>query len=170
MDFRLHMSASAYVSSKFDRQRVEEKLAAGVGIASAINSKMARFLHLALEESDSLKKFIYFFLAIEIETHATFRKIDHTANVSALITVPDRMAASAQGFFEGQHQRWTNLRDRFVWCALCVWTHLRDTDVEEFKRLKEIRDDIAHGSAATPPAEAVTAIELLALRIATPQT
>src|ERR1700730_1321152 len=150
LDFRLDGSASVYVSSKLEPTQIEGRLAAGVNIASAMDPKVARFFQLALDEHDPLKKFLYFFLAIEIETHATFAKIDHATNLSVLITAPDRVAVSTQDFFDGQRQRWTNLRDRFVWCVLCVWTHLCDADVEEFSRLKKIRDCIAHGSIATP--------------------
>jgi hypothetical protein len=31
-----------------------------------------------------------------------------------------------------------------------VWTHLADADVDEFKRLKDVRDGIAHGRIASP--------------------
>lgn len=121
-----------------------------------------------LSHRDLLKKFLYFFLAIEIETHATFKRIDHVANLSTLITAPDRVAASTQDFFDGQRQRWINLRDRFLWCVLCVWTHLSDADVEEFGRLKSVRDDIAHGSIATPPHSAVIGAEQLAAKLQLP--
>lgn len=169
-DFRLQASASMYESSKLEATQIEGRLASGVNIASAMNPKVARFFQLALDEDDPLKKFLYFFLAIEIETHATFKKIDHATNFSVLITAPNRVAVSTQDFFDGQRQRWTNLRDRFVWCVLCVWTHLCDADVEEFRRLKSIRDDIAHGSIATPPHSAVAGAEKLAAKLQLPPT
>jgi hypothetical protein len=167
-DFRLSASAFMHTSSKLEPSQIEERLAAGVHIASAINPKVARFFQLALDEDDPLKKFLYFFLAIEIETHASFAKIDHTKNISMLIAAPDRATVSTQDFFDGQRQRWTNLRDRFVWCVLCLWTHLCDADVEEFKRLKRIRDDIAHGSIATPPYSALAGAEKLAAKLQIP--
>jgi hypothetical protein len=165
LDFRLLVSASGYVSSKLEPTQIEGRLAAGVNLASAMNPKVARFFHLALDEDDPLKKFLYFFLAIEIETHATFKRIDHATNLSALINAPDRVAVSTQDFFDGQRERWVNLHDRFVWCVLCVWTHLCDADVEEFRRLKKCRDDIAHGSIATPPHSAVAEAEKLAAKL-----
>lgn len=148
LDFRLTVSGSLYVSSKLETLEIEGRLAAAVNIANSMNHKVARFFHLALDEGDPLKKFLYFFLAIEIETHATFASINHAANLSKLIAAPPRAAQAAQGFFEEQRQRWANLRERFVWCVLCVWTHLSDADIEEFKRLKAVRDEIAHGSTA----------------------
>src|SRR5262249_7258176 len=75
LDFRLLVSASGYVSSKFEPTQIEGRLSAGLNLASAMNPKVARFFQLALDEDDPLKKFLYFFLAIEIETHATFKRI-----------------------------------------------------------------------------------------------
>lgn len=170
LDFRLGASGTAYVSSRLESTQIKDRLAAGVSIASAMNQKVARFFQLALDEEDPLKKFLYFFLAIEIETHATFAKIDHATSLSRLVVAPSRVASAAQDFFDGQRQRLTNLRDRFVWCVLCVWTHLSDADVEEFKRLKTVRDDIAHGSIATPPYSAVAGAEKLAAKLHLPTT
>jgi hypothetical protein len=170
LDFRLLVSASGYVSSKLEPTQIERRLAAGVNLAKTMKPKVARFFHLALDEDDPLKKFLYFFLAIEIETHATFKSIDHAANLSVLINAPDRVAMSTQDFFDGQRERRDNLRDRFVWCALCVWTHLCDADVVEFSRLKKFRDDIAHGSIATPPHSAVAGAEKLAAKLQFPPT
>ena len=168
LDFRLLVSASGYASSKLEPAQIEGRIATGINIASTMNPKVARFFQLALDEEEPLKKFLYFFLAIEIETHATFAKIDHAANLSVLIAASDRVAISTQDFFDDQRQRWTNLRDRFMWCVICVWTHLCDADVEEFKRLKKIRDDIAHGSIATPPHSALAGVEMLAAKLQLP--
>lgn len=164
-DTRLTMSASGYAATKLEPAQVERKLSAGVSIANNVNMKAARFFRLALEEEDLLKKFLYFFLAIEIETHATFAKIDHLEMLSKLIAAPSRAALSTQILFDGQRKRLVNIGDRFVWCLLCTWTHLSDMDVEEFKRLKKIRDDIAHGSIAAPPASAAVAAEKLAAKL-----
>jgi hypothetical protein len=107
-------------------------------------------------------------LAIEIETHATFSTIDHPKQISSLVLPPAHAVATTQAFFDGQRQRWVNLRDRFVWCVLCAWPHLSDSDVEDFKRLKTIRDEIAHGSLATPPPDSVLVVEKLAAKLQLP--
>jgi hypothetical protein len=164
-DFTLRGNANLSISRRLESPQIEERLACGVNIASTINPKVARFFQLALNDEDPLKKFLYFFLAIEIQTHATFKKIDHTKNFSLLVAAPDRVALSARSFFVGQPQRWTNLRDRFVWCVLCAWTHVTDADVDEFLRLKSVRDEIAHGSIAEPPHSAVKAAQRLAAKL-----
>lgn len=168
LDLRLSGSMSICVSSKLDSGQLNDRLSAGIYLASSINRKVARFFQLALDETDPLKKFLYFFLAIEIETHATFSRIEHATHFSRLISAPTRVTASTLDFFDGQRQQWKNLREKFVWCVLCTWTHMSDSDVEEFKRLKAIRNDIAHGTISTPPAAAVVAVEILASKLQAP--
>lgn len=167
-DIRIKVEARAFVSSKLESSEIEEKLTSGVKIASAMEPKMANFLRLALEDQDPLKRFLYFFLAIESTTHATFKKIDHPASFNTLITAPGRVSESTRDFFNAQRERWINLRDRFFWCAICVWHHLSDADIDEFRRLKEVRDQIAHGTVATPPHWAVAGAEALAKKVVTP--
>jgi hypothetical protein len=168
IDTRVSVSASAYGSTRLSAEQAAERLASAMNIASGMKQKVARFFHLALHEDDPLKRFLYFFLAIEIETHATFSTIDHARQFSSLVLPPAHVAVTTQAFFDGQRQKWTNLMDRFVWCVICAWPHLSDLDAEEFKRLKTIRDEIAHGSLATPPADAVRAVEKLAAKLQLP--
>jgi hypothetical protein len=165
LDFVFYGSVQMRQTRQLEPAQIEERLVSSVGIANAMNPKVARFFQLALDDQDPLKKFLYFFLAIEIETHATFKKIDHVKNLSLLIAAPDRVAVNTRGLFDRQHQRLINLRDRFVWCVLCVWTHLGDTDVEEFIGLKDVRDGIAHGSIAKPPPAAMSTAEKLAAKL-----
>jgi hypothetical protein len=55
--------------------------------------------------------------------------------------------------------------ERFIWCALTVWTHLTDSDVESFSKVKTVRDQIAHGEIAAPPADAVQLVEHIASKL-----
>ncbi|KPF41210.1 hypothetical protein IP87_20985 [beta proteobacterium AAP121] len=159
------LSASGYSSTRLTEAQIVEHLDSATQIAGNVKQKVARFFHLALNEDDPLKRFLYFFLAVEIETHATFARIDHRAKLLAFIQPPSHATVTTQNFFDGQSQKWTNLRDRFVWCVLCAWPHLSDDDVDQFKKLKTIRDEIAHGSLATPPHDAVVSVEKLAARL-----
>lgn len=57
----------------------------------------------------------------------------------------------------------------FFWAleeeSICAWPGISDMHVEEFARLKKVRDDIAHGSIHGPPDEAVGAVERLAVAL-----
>ena len=65
-DTRLRFSATGYVSSRLMASQAAERLNSALGIANGMKKKVARFIHLALNEDDPLKRFLYFFLAIEI--------------------------------------------------------------------------------------------------------
>jgi hypothetical protein len=160
--FKMSLVASRMVSAGELRAGVERVEA----LATSIKPEVARFFHLAIEEGDLLKRFLYFFLSIEIETHKTFQSVDHSAYIARLLKHEDRIPSTMTSFLEvQQRERWTNLQDRFVWCAYCVWTAITDADVSEFKRIKKIRDKIAHGTMAVPPAESVRVAEELASKL-----
>lgn len=164
-DIRLHANATVEVSRSVADAALRDTVARAANLAANVNPKMSRFFRLAIEEQDRLKRFLYFFLSVEIETHQTFLSLDRTAQVARVFNSEDRVRLSSSAFFEAQHERWTALADRFVWCAICAWPQINDADVTEFKRLKKIRNDIAHGSLAEPSAESVTAVQRLAMKL-----
>ena len=164
-DVRLELRASAYGSHAISSAELETLLDRVSRLALRANPKVTRFFHLALSEEDALKRFLYFFLAIEIETHATFASIDHTAKMTTLVRGDVRLKLATEEFFNAQRERLVALKDRFVWCAMCAWTNLTDYDIELFKSLKKIRDDIAHGSITAPPESAVMSAQKLAEKL-----
>jgi len=161
-DIRLTGSATAYTSRRVDNAEIKASLSGAIELTGKVKVKVARFHHLALNEDDLLKKFLYFFLAIEIETHATFAAIDHTQMLSDILAPPQRVTASTKNLFDEQRRNWKAVKDRFVWCVVCVWPALSDSDVDEFTKIKDIRDSIAHGRISVPPEWAVTSAERLA--------
>jgi hypothetical protein len=164
-DIRLTMSATATVAKRVATDVLTEQLARATIAASLLNPKVARFFHLALEERDPLKRFLYFFLTIEVHTHATFALIDHSSALAMLVSTDERTAGVVLPFLAEQREYWRTLRGRFAWCVACKWTHLSQLDVETFGHLKSIRDQISHGVIASPSASDVTAVERLATLI-----
>lgn len=164
-DMRVEVKATAYVSRNLALDELQARATSAISLAKALRPKVSRFLRLALEESDPLKRFLYFFLAIEVETHAVFGRLEHSSNLTSLVVPPARIAGSTHRFFASQVERVKTLRDRFVWCAMCAWENLSDQDVDAFLRAKKIRDEIAHGSIVVPPADAVVAVERLAMAL-----
>ena len=132
-----------------------------------LDKRAASYFSLGISESDQLKKFLYFFLSLEVETHAVFRRVDHVAKTRALVTRGDSGAplTSTINLLTRDISSWDNLFDRFAWCANCAWIHLLDDDVALFKQLKEARDAIAHGRASEPPAGYARLAELLAHKV-----
>jgi len=164
-DFRIDVRASGYASRPLSAEDLVRSSQLSAALARRINPKVSRFFHLALEEGDSLKKFLYFFLAIEIETHAAFASIDHDAELRERVRTEGRLARSSNDFLKRQRERWTTLMDRFMWCALTVWTNLDDVDIDDFKMLKRLRDEIAHGSISSPPESSVSLAQRLAQKL-----
>lgn len=140
-------------------------MASASALSTRLNVKVSRFFNLALFEEDDLKRFLYFFLALEVQTHLAFRAVDHSVHIGSLVPQASVAGRSAAALLERHTENMKNLRDRFVWCALCSWTSVTDSDVTEFKRLKDIRDSIAHGSIDAPPSEAVRAIKALTIKV-----
>jgi hypothetical protein len=118
---------------------------------SRLNIKAARFFALGMAEDDELKKFLYFFLALEVETHAAFGRIDHVQAFRQLLDPASTPLPAALALLSRQTDQLRNLFDRFVWNAACVWSEVTEQDVEQFKNLKTARDDIAHGRLSEPP-------------------
>lgn len=122
-----------------------------VALAPRINIKAARFFVLGMAEDDDLKKFLYFFLALEVETHAAFGHIDHARALQQLLDPASTPLPAALALLKRQADQIRNLFDRFVWNAACAWSGITEADVQQFKQLKTARDDIAHGKLTVPP-------------------
>lgn len=164
-DFRVEVRAEGYVSRTVSRNDLAEALQSISQRASDLNERAAAFFALGVGEVDQLKKFLYFFLSLEVETHAVFGRIDHAAKVQSTFVLNQTAHLALRTVLERQVSGLTNLFNRFVWCAACRWTHLTDGDVDTFRRLKNARDAIAHGRASEPPEGYAKNAELLAHKI-----
>lgn len=164
-DIRMEFRAEMYTSYNLVNPQLTEKLNHARNLTATLNPKASRFFALGLAEEDQLKRFLYFFLALEVETHATFGRIDHAAALARLVDVAAARTQSAAKLLGAQVDNLKNLYDRFVWCATCVWKKLDDADISQFKALKKARDDIAHGSASEPPLGYARQAELLAHKV-----
>jgi hypothetical protein len=164
-DIRMEFRAEGYVSRPTEPTELTERLQAVSQRASRLNQKAAGFFALGVGEDDQLKKFLYFFLSLEIETHAVFGRINHRNKVESAVAPSAGVRPALAGLLERQLSSLGNLLDRFVWCASCSWTNLTETDVATFRSLKEARDAIAHGRASEPPPGFARTAELLAHKI-----
>jgi len=166
-DIRLDMRADLTVSRSISDTRAVEILDVSVSRAPRLHQRSARYFALGTAEDDQLKKFLFFFLSLEVETHAAFVGIDHAHKLRRHI-LRDGTRAPRQSTVElitRDVSKWNNLFDRFVWCATSVWSGLADDDITLFKNLKGIRDAIAHGQSSEPPAESARQAELLAHKV-----
>jgi hypothetical protein len=164
-DFRIEMRGSLTTARGIGAPDVSLYLDRSTALAASISPKVSSFFQLALDEDDPLKRFLYFFLTVERQTHAAFAAIDHQGHLGTLTQGPDRVRVAMVDFFVAQSERWKALQERFVWCALSIWTQLTDADIASFKELKRVRDQLAHGEISAPSAQNVLAIEGLAKKL-----
>ncbi|MBX9608057.1 MAG: hypothetical protein K2Y51_17685 [Gammaproteobacteria bacterium] len=164
-DIRVEFRAEGYVSRAVDAESMSAALRVVSERASRLNKRAADFFALGVEEVDQLKRFLCFFLSLEIETHAVFGRTRHRSFLEAAVTERQSSRTSTIALLERQVSSLGNLLDRFAWCAASSWPHLVDDDVEMFKRLKEARDQIAHGRASEPPQGYARNAELLAHKV-----
>lgn len=166
-DIRMDVHAEMTVSRALDKLRAVEALDASVKRAPKLHQRAANYFSLGTAEDDQLKKFLYFFLSLEVETHAVFGRIDHARKLQGQVLRSGARAPrlSAAALITRDIAKWGNLFDRFVWCATCSWPGLADEDIKLFKELKSARDAIAHGQESVPPAGFARKAELLAHKI-----
>lgn len=164
-DIRMECRAEMYTAYNLANPQLTEKLDLAKTLTAALSPRASRFFALGLAEEDQLKRFLYFFLTLEVETHATFGRIDHAASVAKLLDNSSARVQSTMKLFGAQVDGHRNLYDRFLWCATCAWTKLNDTDIAQFKALKDARDDIAHGTTSEPPLGFARQAELLAHKV-----
>ena len=164
-DIRFEFRGEMFSSYNLASPQLAEKLDVAKNLTLELNPKASRFFALGLAEEDQLKRFLYFFLAIEVETHAVFGRIDHIAAIKSLFDGAPVLGESAAKLLLAQVDGLRNLYDRFVWCASCAWPKLDESDLVQFKALKGARDDIAHGSASEPPPGFARQVERLAHKV-----
>lgn len=143
-DVSLHANASISVSRHRREPEIAAILQGALAQADRITHKAAEYFYLACKEADSLKRFLFLFLALEVHTHKSFKRIEHQKQIDAMTFLPERVKVATRTLFSSVASG-TTLKERFVWCAMSVWTGLTDSDVEDFSELKGLRDDIAHG-------------------------
>lgn len=144
---------------------LQDRIKSATDLAARMNPKVSKFYHLGLKEEDPLKRFLYLFLTIERQTHAVFKSTDHRRHMAALIHSAARAKETGAEFFGTLPERWNSLQERFVWCAMTVWMHLTDKDINDFVEVKKVRDKIAHGEIAAPTLEAVALVERVAAKL-----
>jgi hypothetical protein len=164
-DFRLIGSAEIYVSRPFTKEILTSGIETALNTNDNIHSKVGYFFDLAIREKDNLKKFLYYFLVIEVHTHQVFKSLDYPSSFSALNNVPDRVKAEATNLLVTYQADAKNLSHRFIWCSLLKWEDITDEDIKQFKILKKFRDKIYHGEEVDMKTLPLNQAQKLALKI-----
>lgn len=161
LEFRMEMSTSYNLTNS----QLTEKLVQAKNLTETLNPNASRLFALGLAEGDQLKRFLFFFLSLEVQTQAAFGQIDHAAALAKILDGSANRLQSATSLLVAQVENLKDLKDKFIWCANCVWVTIGDADIAQFKALKAARDKIAHSSAAEPPLGFARKAELLAHKV-----
>jgi hypothetical protein len=137
-----------------------EKINVATTFATTLNSQSCHFFDLGVAEKDLLKRFLFLFLAIEIETNEKFKLI----GINNFYDLNKGNIKNRNIGFKNQTRsakKLDHLSNKFIWSAAYMWPHLNVNDIKIFRDLKSVRDDIAHGNISVPPPNAPFQVELL---------
>ncbi len=122
---------------------MQKALDTAVSLTNSVKSQSAYLLGLGIEERDVVKRFLFFFLAIESEVSRVFKSLSSSAFVDAFgspLELP-----SADLVHDVVTSRNNDLLVKLLWCMKTKLPQLSFGDLRAFKDLKMIRDGIAHG-------------------------
>ncbi len=162
-DFRDIGTGELTVSTAITTDILTSGIEAAFSACLELHPNVGYFFDLATREKDVLKKFLYYYLVIEIHTHNEFKKIDYSLSFENL-KVSERIGSSAVQFFV-TYQEAKNLSQRFIWCLLLRWVEVSEKDFIQFREIKGFRDHIYHGEEVPERTLPVNQARQLALKI-----
>lgn len=165
-DLRDGISGRAFIPTNVNPDKVKTRIQDSLKLYDQLDSKVIRLFHAALQEDDRLKQFLNFCFVLERYTHEVFKRIKpqiHEMRVPP--NIPNRIEALGKKFSFEPQAKCKGLSSQFHWCALLVWEKIDDQDVEDFKSIKDIRDDFAHGKNVTEATLPIDVAERLCLKL-----
>lgn len=161
----LKFSASSV--RRVESQKLISDLDLSVDYIRRLRPKTSRLFLNALVEADGLKRFLYFFFSMEVEINDRFKQIDSGQIIEDLLskaTTPSVLAI-VQTLKCDARAKHNSLVEKLLWCSTSIWPHVDDATIENFRKLKKIRDDIAHGNISQIPEAAAAQAESLARKL-----
>lgn len=155
----------AYSSKVFQMSEITDGIEAAFQVGEKLHYKVGYFFDLATRERDNLKKFLYYFLVLEVHTHQIFQALDYPSCFTTINKLPDRIEKETTALFQAFQKDAKNLVHRFIWCSLLSWKDVSDEDIQQFKELKKIRDKIFHGEEIDLKSLPINQARLLALKM-----
>lgn len=154
-NLKFTVNGYGYASTSKKIDEINSSLQDSVNLFSNLNEKLSRHIFMALGESDRLKQFLYFFLFIETYTNRQYVLLN-TKQKKPYKTLENQNKIKEEG---------GELFCKFRCCKISVWKHLNDEDIESFKEMKKIRNDISHGEDIEESKLPVEKIQRLALKL-----
>jgi hypothetical protein len=166
LDIKMTMSANAFTSHHKSIADIDICLAKSLKLCSVLDWKVSRFIFMALNETDYLKQFLYYFIFIELFTQCEFKKIDSVNSAEHASNIPARIKIMGTALSNKSISQAKTLSLKFLWCSLILWGEINDSDIKLFRGFKKIRNDTAHGNEdSTESPFPVAAIRALAFKL-----
>jgi hypothetical protein len=163
-DITMEANATISVSSHRQGSEIAHLVSNALEGAGSIAHSAADYFYLASKEKDALKAFLFFFLSIEVQVHKTFLQVDREKGLEMQLAPLSALPSAGRQLFASVTNT-KELKERFIWCAVCAWRSLTDSDVIAFSDLKELRNAIAHGRRATVTSQHVRLAHGLAAKV-----
>jgi len=164
-DEKITVSASTYASSPKSLKEINTSLEKSKGLLPLLTKDMCRHFYAALNEPDTMKKFLGYFQFIERYTHSTYKSLKDSNDTQKAFNVPDRVKEPATKFFEDIFANSKSLSQRFHWCSILAWKKIEESDVACFLEMKKIRDQLSHGEHIEEKELPVDKAKALALKL-----
>jgi hypothetical protein len=164
-DLKITLSTSGYTSSPKSLEEINTLLEKSKGLLPVLTKDMCRHFYAALNEPDTMKKFLGYFQFIERYTHSTYKSLKYSNDAQEAFNVPDRVKEPATKFFENIFSDSKNLSQRFHWCSILAWKKIEESDVACFLEMKKIRDQLSHGEHIEEKDLPVDKAKALALKL-----
>ncbi|GEM_PF-2717963 len=160
------LSGEGHILSRIDNESISDKIKYIFSLSDSIHTRVGYFFNLAVNEKDRLKKFLYFYSAIEVHINKTFKELISDPDLTIPRIMPSRIAGFARLFdIKIPIQKATNIFHRFMWCSILQWGDVNNSDVNKFKALKSTRDRIYHGEDVEEKTLPIGEAQSLALKI-----
>lgn len=155
-DARMQSSASISLSRAVPEPNMQALVNEAVLLETKLQPNISHFFNLAVNEKDSLRKFLFLYWVLELHTNSTFAQLTSTGHQN----YPARLQTAASKI--DKRKGWEKtIRQQFIWCAIETWTGLDDTDFSNFEIAKDARDNISHGNKIDHTALPIEKLETL---------
>lgn len=168
-DFRITVNARGITSLAYAGETINGMVKSALESLDGVGPRVAEFFSWAEREEDIVKKFILYFISLEMFSHKEFKLNfgNRTADEMEQMvgSAESNFPVSSEWLLKRKQREWTTLQERFVAGVMLRWANMDDNDVAKFGKLKKMRDNFLHGSTSTLTEQAVQEVRMLAVKV-----
>lgn len=161
-DIYMELCGSVYAPSNFDGRKLlkiknkAKKKSKNIKDFHGIDGLYVKMI----EENDPLKKFLFGFFCIEIIINKTYALKSNRLKMSKKLRSVTKIQLN-EVWVDLLLKTFVNIRDKFIINSALIWQGIDSNDYEDFKEMKDIRDNISHGKLDMQSSLPVRKVEVL---------